>query len=38
LWSLDWHQPLAYLVAGAACFALRMVGVKFKLHAPRVRP
>ena len=38
LWSLDRHQPLVSLVAGAACFALRMVGVKFKLHAPRVRP
>lgn len=37
IWALNWQQPLAYLVAGAACFGLRMVGVKFKLHAPRVQ-
>lgn len=37
LWALDWHHPLAYLAAGAACFGLRMVGVRYKLHAPRVQ-
>lgn len=37
-WALGWHQPAAYLIAGAACFALRMIGVKYRLHAPRVRP
>ncbi|MCE1173703.1 MAG: trimeric intracellular cation channel family protein [Propionibacteriales bacterium] len=37
IWALNWQQPLAYLLAGAACFGLRMVGVKFKLHAPRVQ-
>lgn len=37
-WALGWHQPVAYLIAGVACFALRMIGVKYRLHAPRVRP
>jgi uncharacterized membrane protein YeiH len=37
-WTAGWHHPLAYLVAGVACFGLRMVGVKYRLHAPRVRP
>jgi uncharacterized membrane protein YeiH len=30
-------SPLFYLVAAVLCFGVRMVGVKFKLHAPRVQ-
>jgi uncharacterized membrane protein YeiH len=37
-WALGWRSPLTYLVAALACFGIRMVGVKYKLHAPRVRP
>ena len=37
-WALGWRSPLTYLVAALLCFGIRMVGVKYKLHAPRVRP
>ncbi len=37
-WALGWRSPLTYLAAALLCFGIRMVGVKYKLHAPRVRP
>ncbi len=38
IWSLPWHSTALYLGAAALCFAIRMIGVRFKLHAPRVQP
>lgn len=35
-WSLGWRGPVSYLVAAGLCFAIRMLGVKFKLNAPQV--
>lgn len=36
-WELGAPAAVASSVAAASCFALRMVGVRFNLHAPRPR-
>jgi uncharacterized membrane protein YeiH len=36
VWSLPWHSPLLYLLAALGCFVIRMLGVKYNLHAPQV--
>jgi uncharacterized membrane protein YeiH len=38
IWSLPGHNSWLYSLAALLCFGIRMVGVKYKLQAPRVQP